>query len=302
MGRIPRVPSQLTLGPFTLDEARAAGLSKRQLQGRSWSRISPRTYLYRRLQGDPLMLIRGALLRLPPDAVLSCATALWAHGVDLDPCNPIDAAVVNDNGISVRVGIRISRAEIAPAEVVIRQGLRVTSVERALADLAPKLTLVEAVVAADMALNARLTDRVALEQKLADRAGRPGAKAFRRMIHLADPGAESPMETRLRVLLVRAGLPAPETQVELKNQYGAVIARVDLFYEAARLAVEYDGDVHRQQLAQDLRRQNDLLAAGYQLLRFTAADVYRRPDEVIDRVRLALKNVPPLAAARLRSA
>ena len=81
------------------------------------------------------------------------------------------------------------------------------------------------------------------------------------------------METRLRWLLIQRGLPRPEVQVNLgddKNRYG----RADLYYPAARLILEYDGAKHRDRLVEDNRRQNLLLSAGFQLLRFTAGDIY----------------------------
>ncbi|HXM58066.1 MAG TPA: DUF559 domain-containing protein [Candidatus Dormibacteraeota bacterium] len=89
------------------------------------------------------------------------------------------------------------------------------------------------------------------------------------------------METRLRLLLVNAGLPRPQAQAEVRDERGAFIARVDLYYPEQRLAIEYDGANHRDRLVADDRRQNRLLAAGYRLLRFTAPDVETRPDVVV---------------------
>jgi len=58
-----------------------------------------------------------------------------------------------------------------------------------------------------------------------------------------------------------------------------------LFYPRARLAIEYDGETHRDRLAEDDRRQNRLQRAGYRLLRYTASDVYGRADEILAEVR-----------------
>jgi very-short-patch-repair endonuclease len=51
------------------------------------------------------------------------------------------------------------------------------------------------------------------------------------------------------------------------------------------LAIEYDGGNHRDRLVDDNRRQNDLVGAGFRLLRFTAPDVYGTPDLVVMQVR-----------------
>ena len=79
---------------------------------------------------------------------------------------------------------------------------------------------------------------------------------YRRAIANADPKAESPMETRLRLLLVLAGLPTPLSQVSIRNAKGDFAGRVDLYYPDHHLGIEYDGGPHKDQLAEDNRRQN----------------------------------------------
>jgi hypothetical protein len=96
------------------------------------------------------------------------------------------------------------------------------------------------------------------------------------------------METRLRWLLMQAGLPRPEVQTNLVDAAARFVGRADLYYPGARLALEYDGGNHRERLIEDDRRQNLLINAGYRLLRFTAADVQGRPDVVVAQVRAAL--------------
>ena len=93
------------------------------------------------------------------------------------------------------------------------------------------------------------------------------------------------METRLRMLLVLAGLPRPEAQVSLHDHQGRFLGRPDLYYRAQSLGIEYDGQTHRNSLAEDNRRQNRLLNSGIRLLRFTAADVLHAPDSIVTVVR-----------------
>ena len=93
------------------------------------------------------------------------------------------------------------------------------------------------------------------------------------------------METRLRMILVLGGLPRPAVQVELRDGTGRFLARPDLLYPGARLAIEYDGSNHRDRLVADNRRQNRLQRAGYTLLRYTAPDVFDRPGAVLAEVR-----------------
>jgi very-short-patch-repair endonuclease len=96
------------------------------------------------------------------------------------------------------------------------------------------------------------------------------------------------METRLRWLLLQARLPTPEVQVDLHDPGGRFVGRADLYWSAAHLVVEYDGYNHRERLVADNRRQNQLIHAGFRILRFTAADVNQRPEEVQAMVRSAL--------------
>ena len=96
------------------------------------------------------------------------------------------------------------------------------------------------------------------------------------------------METRLRWLLIQAGLPRPEVQAKLSDGAARFAGRVDLYYPEARLVLEYDGGNHRERMVEDDRRQNLLMNGGYRVLRYTAPDIYNRPDVVVAQVRAAL--------------
>jgi very-short-patch-repair endonuclease len=87
---------------------------------------------------------------------------------------------------------------------------------------------------------------------------------------------------------VLAGLPRPQVQVSLSSGAGRLIGRADLYYPAARLVIEYDGATHRDSLAADNRRQNRLIEAGYRVLRFSAADVFRDGSAVVAMIRQAV--------------
>jgi hypothetical protein len=128
-----------------------------------------------------------------------------------------------------------------------------------------------------------------LRRYVAEHPMAKGIARVRRVVDLAEPRAESAMETRLRLLLVLAGLPRPEVQPSLVDHRGRFVARPDMFYRVQRLAIEFDGGNHRDRLVDDNRRQNRLIEAGFRLLRFTAADVYAAPDVVVLRVRDCLR-------------
>jgi hypothetical protein len=101
--------------------------------------------------------------------------------------------------------------------VVVRRGFRTTSLPRTIFDLP---SLVHSVVVADQALHSRLVTRADLGIWIDGQAGRKGVRTARRVLEFADAKAESPMETRLRMLLVLNGLPCPELQVSIRDGGG----------------------------------------------------------------------------------
>ena len=283
--RRPAVPLQLTRGPFTLAEARRAGLARWHLEGKSWRRLGPGMYVWAGLSETPMVRLEALRLRLPACAAFSGKTAAWLHGLDVAPCDPIEVTLGGGADGWGRGGVRVDRSQLDEGDVVVCRGFRTTSVLRTLFDVSRQLSLVEAVVVADMALQAGLVNPTELCEWIACHAGGKGIRAARRVLEFAEVGAESPMETRLRMLLVLNGLPRPELQVTLRDTSGAFLGRMDLFYRERLLGLEYDGETHRASLVEDNRRQNRLLSAGVRLLRFTAADVLRRPAGVLAQVR-----------------
>jgi len=147
------------------------------------------------------------------------------------------------------------------------------------------------VIALDMALHKRIVDLTDLRAFCEAHRGAKRIAKLRRAIEMTDPATESPMETRLRMLLVMTRLPRPRAQVSIYDHEGGFLGRPDLYYPDYKLGLEYDGGTHRDNLVADNRRQNRLLNGGIRLLRFTAADIFRTPDSVIAQVRSALSNI-----------
>jgi hypothetical protein len=113
--------------------------------------------------------------------------------------------------------------------------------------------------------------------------GRRGAATRWDWWQHADGRAESPLETRLRLLLTEAGMVPEQLQWPVHDAAGRVIARLDLAWPSRRLDIEADGmavhgDPHA--LYRDRHRQNMLTMLGWTVLRFTWVDVTGRPDYV----------------------
>lgn len=282
------VPHALLRGPITLDEARRHGLDLWHLQGRNWRRVGPATYLHATVVETLRLRIDAASRRLPSGAAFSGMTAAWLHGLKVDELQAIEVTMPNELRVSARAGMKVRRCELPSTDVVRIGHVPATSVLRTLRDLCLGASLVEAVVLVDMALHARLVTLDALRRAVDEWTGKQGVHTLRRALEHAEPKAESPMETRLRMLLVLAGLPRPEAQVSIRDRFFKLRGRLDLYYRDESLGLEYDGAIHKDSVTADNRRQNRLVDGGIRLLRFTAADIYGTPDDVVRQVRKAL--------------
>ncbi|HEY2099487.1 MAG TPA: DUF559 domain-containing protein [Pseudonocardia sp.] len=274
--------------PFRGTEALAAGLLTRaRLYGPRYRRVYPDVYLPADRELDLATRSRAAyLLVRDRGGVLAGYAAAAVLGVD---CAPDDtpAEVLLATNSRPHPGLLIHRGTATGADLTVVGDtevgdLRVTSPLRTAWDLARRLPLVEAVVVVD-ALAGCVAGSAggggfAPAELLARRAAEPGARGSRRLVEavaLADPHAESPPETRLRVALIRAGLPRPEVQFPVLDEYGFELARADLAYPAAKLAIEYDGAAHLEprRARRDRERDGELAGIGWQTLRVVADDV-----------------------------
>ena len=183
-------------------------------------------------------------------------------------------------------GIRTWSDRVAEDEVQVISGISATTPARTALDLACRYPVDKAVAAIDAL--ARATDlKLCDVEILAERyRGRRGLRRSRIALSLVDPGAESPRETWLRLLLIRAGFPPPQTQIPVYG-CGALIACLDMGWGDIRLAVEYEGDQHRtdrRQFNKDIRRAEAVAELGWTLVRVTAEDT---PGGIIARVSAA---------------
>jgi hypothetical protein len=187
--------------------------------------------------------VRAALPHINPDAVVSHASAAVLHGLALWS-TPLDRVHVTRRQSSG--GRRTSRLHVHPAalnddEIVVVDGILVTSVARTIIDLARSLTFEAAVVPADFALHRHLVDRATLAAVGKRTSHRRGNTRARRVVAFADPGAASPGESRSRVAIARAGLPPPRLQYPVRSRHGVVLGYADFAWEEFRTLGEFDG-------------------------------------------------------------
>jgi hypothetical protein len=174
--------------------------------------------------------------------------------------------------------------------VTVIAGIPLTTPLRTAVDLGRQRNRKRALIALDAMCHRRLVRRPELEDHARHRSLK-GCRRLRTLLPLVDPRAESPMETLLRLLLHDAGAPPPTPQYEVRGNDGRLIGRVDLAYPQWRIAIEYEGDHHREraQFRRDIARVNALRDAGWLVLRFTADDVLKRPTGVVSQVARAIR-------------
>lgn len=189
-----------------------------------------------------------------------------------------------------RPGVTGRSLTVEPSDIVEVEGLRCSSPLRTWAELAELLDVGPLTAISDRLLACRdpLATRADLERMHRRFLGGRGSRRRRLAVDFADDRAESPRESELRVLLIQAGLPVPESNVEIFDGH-RFVARVDLLYRGARLVIEYDGDYHRdpRQWSRDQSRRAELESLGYRVSVMTARD-FDAPEALLMRIRRLL--------------
>jgi len=272
--------------PFIGSEAIAQGaLTKSQLHTR-YRRIFRDVYMELDAEVTPALRAKAGWLWAKREGVVAGLSAAALHGSKwVDSTTAVE--LIHDNRHRLP-GIHTRGDRLEQDEIDCVTGIPVTSPARTALDLGCWYPTVTAVAAIDAL--ARVTDIKAADvELLAQRyTGRRGIARARRAVSLFDAGAQSPKESWLRVILMQAGLPRPQTQIAVVDEFGKAVAYLDMGWEDVKVAVEYDGEQHRidrRQYAWDVRRLEMLERRGWIVIRVLAGD---RPDEIIRRVRAAL--------------
>lgn len=128
-------------------------------------------------------------------------------------------------------------------------GVPVTSPLRTAFDLGRRPGFVNAVVTLDAFTHSGLVDLATLLPYAKEHIGWRGIRWLADRAVFVEPAAESPMETRFRLVIVRASLPRPFAQYVVRDESGVFCGRLDLGYPLNRLGIEYDGAWHAAQPA-----------------------------------------------------
>lgn len=291
--------------PFRGSTALADGLVTRRSLARDYRAIHRDVYLPRDCDCTAAVKARAAYVWSRGAATvagLSAAALLGCRWID----DHHPAELVRRNGKPV-AGIVIHRAELPDDEVCRVAGVRVTSPARTAFDLGRRPGVDNAVIRLDALCNATGARRADISA-LADRhRGARGMVQLRDVLRLVDPGAESPQETRTRLVLVRAGLPSVATQISVFDECNHFIARIDMGWERWKVGVEFDGAQHWTdpiQRTRDINRLAELEECGWRIIRVSSQLLSHAPRVVVERVAAALTAAGcslewPLAAREL---
>jgi len=259
--------------PFIGSEAIASGrVTPYQLRSR-FVAIHKDVYVARGAEVTAVTRAQAAWLWSRRDGVIAGRSAAALHRAKWVDAR-LPAEVLPDNR-RPPMGIRTWSHSFGNDEIEVINGIRVTTPARTALDIACRYPVGKAVAAIDAL--ARATHlKMADVELLAERyEGRRGIRNARAAIDLVDPGAESPRETWLRLLLIRAGFPRPQTQIPVYNEYGALIAVIDMGWEDIKVGADYEGEHHRasrRRMNNDIRRAEGVVEQGWIDVRVTVED------------------------------
>lgn len=271
------------------DAVQGSRLTARQLQ-QFYTAVYPGVYVPRWVELSAAERARAAWLwsrRQGTVAGLSASALLGAKWVE--PSLPAQLVHTNRRPPAMLV----VHSEVLPPGEVTRVGdIAVTTPARTAFDIGRRLPVEPAVQRIDALMNATGLTVTDVEAVVADHPGVRGLGALRTALRLVDGGAASPYESLTRLLLVRAGLPPPETQICVTDAHGFVVAYLDMGWREHRVGVEYDGAQHwtdPKQRRRDIERLADIEALGWIVVR-VSSDMLRTSATVVARVRAALES------------
>lgn len=269
-------------GLITRAEANAAGITDAMLGGRAYRRVGRGVYADSSYPSSEALRLDAALLVAPPQTVVARHTAarLW-HGI------VPDSAMVTLNLPGHR-RLRLDGVEVRSVssdQVVALDGRRVTTPAQTFCELASDLDLVELVVLGDSLVRAKKCRPEQLVERAAQWRG-ARCQLARRAAALVRAGVRSPKETRLRMLIVLAGLPEPVVGLQFRDPDGRVRYELDLACRE-KIGLEYDGQEYhskRRDREWDARRRRWFASLGWSSLSYTNGDLRDEPRALLEQL------------------
>jgi len=276
--------------PFIGTEALATGLVNRYRLATRYEAIYRNVYIPRGQALTPAQKARAAWLWSGRKATAVGVSAAALHGSRwIDSRLP---AELNQRSQHRTRGIVLHSDALSPDETRVIHGIPASTPARTAFDLGRRHGRTLAVIRVDALLQATDLKLCDVESLAGRHRGVRGVVQLREVVELADEGAESPQETRTRLVLSDAGLRPTQTQINVFARSGKHIGRIDMGWPQWLVGVEYDGQQHWTDpaiRARDVDRQAELEASGWRLVRVSAEMLRYRPHTIVERSRAALR-------------
>lgn len=294
------LPPRLRARAFDVTVSDELAVSRQRLRRRDLVRPTRSIRWARERPPDPVHRIRALRPILLPGQFVShvSAAVLWGLPVPGDPDGPVHITSLIPAAQPRRAGVVGHRLTPERADVTERWGMPASTPAALWVDCGALLSPDELVARGDAIVTSPRcrTTIDDLRAALVRAGSRAGVRRLRAALELVRVGAGSPQETRARLAIVRAGLPEPELQVEILDEAGRFVGRVDMAYPEQRTVIEYEGDHHRtdaEQWGRDLRRYREMERLGWAVVRWTKSDLSGH-------ARGALEHLAALLARRAR--
>jgi hypothetical protein len=300
--RRPRpLPHPFQQHPFSTRSAVAAGVGEARLRSQALARPFHGVRDSASAEMTRWRRIRAYQQRMPPAQHFSHVTAALIQGFPLplsfESDTQLHVAAIAGAGFPRARGV-VGHQAGELSTVVMASGCRVTSAVDTWCDVATTLSLDDLVAVGDFLITgdepysgrtpaATLRE---LDAALVARNGRRGIRRLAEALELVRYGSLSRMETLTRLLIVRDGLPEAELNHTIIDSVGRTVAMVDLAFPEWRIAIEYQGDDHREKgrFRRDITRRERIEDQGWTVIYVSADDILRTPQATLARIRSRL--------------
>lgn len=229
---------------------------------------------------DPVTRATAAILACGPRATISHRSAAGLHGCTVAAGTTVHVTVPYGSAVRSRSGLVVHHGDLRAADSETLHGLPVTVLDHAVTEvLCGERPRWIALACLDQALAGRgdadaMAFRRAVAARLAARDSNRGIRVAEALLSLGTTGADSPQESRLRLLIVDAGFPVPETQHRILNLAGVLVYKLDIAWPELMIGVEFDGfAAHEGREEYDAERDRRLAARGWRTIRVRKADL-----------------------------
>lgn len=237
--------------------------------------------------------LEALFARLPGGAVLGYETAAakYGFGRQAGADQPVHVLVPAELARPRIRGVVCHETTVPVRDPVMLGGVPCAPPARCAVDLARCATRLDAIAVLDASLRSAACTLTDLATEVSHHDGLRGIRQVRELIPIADPRPECPQESHMRLVIIDAGLPAPEPQAWILDSAGRRAYRIDLAYRGRKVGLEYDGRSHLtiDRLGADRSRMNWLSRQGWAMRYFTARDLYQAPALLVAEVRSALQ-------------